>query len=82
MFKYSLYFSNLIISNKFKFELYVDDLIVLIVQLFNAESPTPGWEDIGSFNLDGAMVAAKDIVTPYTQVELILSSNVELIFSN
>ena len=59
---------NLIISNKFNLESYVDDLICFNVQLFSAESPTPGWEDVGSFDLDGAMAAAEDITEPYTQV--------------
>ena len=66
MFKYWLYVSNLIISNKFNLELDVDDLIFFNVHLFGAESPTHGWEDAGSFNLDGAMEAAEDIMTPYT----------------
>ena len=56
---------NLIISNKFNLESDVDDLICFNVQLFSIESPTPKWEDVGSFNLDGAMAAAKDIMTPY-----------------
>ena len=59
---------NVIISNKFNLESDVDDLIFFNVQLFSAESPTHGWEDVGSFNLDGAMVAAEDIATAYTQV--------------
>ena len=61
---------NVIISNKFNLELDVDDLIFFNVQLFSAESPTHGWEDAGSFNLDGAMEAAEDIAAPYTQVVL------------
>ena len=40
------------------------------VQLFSAKSPTHGWEDTGSFNLNGAMAAAEEITTPYTQVVL------------
>ena len=59
---------NLIVYNKFILELDVDDLIFFNVQLFNAESPTHGWEDTSSFNLDGAMESAEDIATPYTQV--------------
>ena len=59
---------NVTISNKFNLELDVDDLICFNVQLFSVESPTPGWEDVGSFNLDGAMETAEDIATPYTQV--------------
>ena len=59
---------NVIISNKFNLESDVDDLIFFNVQLFNAESPTHGWEDVGSLNLYGAMAAAKEIATPYTQV--------------
>ena len=59
---------NLIIYNKFILESDVDDLIVFNVQLFSFESPTPGWEDVGSFNLDGAMATAEDIATSYTQV--------------
>ena len=59
---------NVIISNKFNLESDVDDLISFNVQLFSIESPTHGWEDAGSFNLDGAMAAAKDIAEPYTQV--------------
>ena len=50
-------FCNLIIYNKFILELDVDDLIFLNVQLFSAKSPTPGWEDVRSFNLDEAMEA-------------------------
>ena len=46
------------ISNKFNLESDVDDLIF----------STHGWEDIGSFNLDGAMAAVEDITTPYSQV--------------
>ena len=57
---------NVIISNKFNLESDVDDLIFFNVQLFNAESPTRGWEDAGSFNLDGAIATAEDIATPYT----------------
>ena len=59
---------NLIISNKFNLESNVDDLISFNVQLFSAKYPTQGWEDAGSFNLDGAMEVAEDITTPYTQV--------------
>ena len=59
---------NIIIYNKFNLESNVDDLIFFNLQLFNAESPTPRWEDVGSFNLDGAMAVAKDITTAYTQV--------------
>ena len=59
---------NVIISNKFNLESDVDDLIFFNVHLFSAKSPTHRWEDVGSFNLDGAMVDAEDIVTPYTQV--------------
>ena len=59
---------NVIISNKFNLESNVDDLIFFNVQLFSAESPTHGWEDAGCFNLDGAMAAAEDIATAYTQV--------------
>ena len=59
---------NIIISNKFNLESDVDDLICFNVQLFSAKSPTLGWEDVGSFNLDGAMVAIDDIAAPYTQV--------------
>ena len=57
---------NLIIYNKFNLESDVDDLIFFNVQLLSAECPTPGWEDVGSFNLDGAMVAVEDIMVPYT----------------
>ena len=57
---------NVIISNKFNLELDVDDLIFFNVQLFSVESPTHGWEDAGSFNLDGSMAAAEDIAAPYT----------------
>ena len=56
---------NVIISNKFNLELDVDDFF-FNVQLFSTESPTHGWEDASSFNLDGAMEAAEDIVAPYT----------------
>ena len=59
---------NLIISNKFNLESDVDDLICFNVQLFSAESPTPEWEYVGSFNLDGSMATAEDIAAPYTQV--------------
>ena len=59
---------NIIISNKFKLESDVDDLICFNVQLFSAKSLTPRWEDVGSFNLDRAMAAAEDIAAPYTQV--------------
>ena len=59
---------NLIISNKFKLESNVDDLICFNVQLSSAKSPTLQWEDVCSFNLDGSMAAVEDIVTPYTQV--------------
>ena len=57
---------NVIIYNKFNLESDVDDLIFFNVQLFNVEYRTHGWEDVGSFNLDGAMAAAEDITTPYT----------------
>ena len=57
---------NVIISNKFNLESNVDDLIFFNVHLFSDESPTHGWEDAGSFNLDGAMAAVEDIATPYT----------------
>ena len=57
---------NLIISNKFNLELDADELICFNVQLFSAKPPIPGWEDIGSFILEGAMDAVEDIVTPYT----------------
>ena len=59
---------NVIISNKFNLESDVDDLNCFNVQLFSVESPTLGWEDVGSFNLNGAMAAVEDIATPYTQV--------------
>ena len=59
---------NVIISNKFNLESDVDDLIFFNVQLFSAESPTHEWEDVGSFNLDGAMAAIEDIMARYTQV--------------
>ena len=59
---------NLIIYNKSILESDVDDLIFFNVHLFSAKSPTHGWEDTGSFNLDGAMEATKGIVAPYTQV--------------
>ena len=54
---------NLIIYKKFNLESDVDDLICFNVNLFIAESPTPGWEDVGSFNIDGSMEAAEDIAT-------------------
>ena len=59
---------NVIIFNKFNLESDVGDLILFNVHLFSAESPTHEWEDVGSFNLYGAMEAAEDIVAPYTQV--------------
>ena len=59
---------NVIISNKFNLESDVDALMFFNVQIFSAESPTHRWEDVGSFNLDGAMEAAEDIVAPYTHV--------------
>lgn len=39
-------------------------------QLFGDGSPSPRWEDVGSFDLDGAMATAEDIAAPYTQVSL------------
>ena len=36
------------------------------VYLFSVESPAPEWEDVGSFNLDGAMAAVEDIAEPST----------------
>ena len=59
---------NVIISNKFNLESDVDDLIFFNVQLFSVESPTHGWEDASSFNLDGSMATVEDITEPYTQV--------------
>ena len=59
---------NVIISNKFNLESDFDDLICFNVHLFNAKSPTPKWEYIGSFNLDGSMAVVEDIATPYTPV--------------
>ena len=59
---------NGIISNKFNLESDVDDLIYFNVQIFNADSPAPKWEDVGSLNLDGAMAAVEDIAAPYTQL--------------
>ena len=53
---------------KFNLESDVDDLICFNVYIFSAKSPTPGWEDVGSFNLDGAMAAVEDIAAPYTHV--------------
>ena len=59
---------NVIISNKFNLELDVDDFFFFNVQLFSGKPPIHVWEDVGSFNLDGAMAVAEDIAAPYTQV--------------
>ena len=59
-------FFNVIISNKFNLESDVDDLIFFNVHLFSVKPPTHGWEDSGSFNLDGAMADVEYIGVPYT----------------
>ena len=43
-------------------------MICFNVQLFSAESPTLGWENVGLFNVDVVMAATEDITTPYREV--------------
>ena len=57
---------NLIIYYIFNLESDVDALICFNVQLFSVDSPSPQWDDVGPFDLDGAMSVAEDITAPYT----------------